>query len=190
VLGRVIEVISGQDLETYLKERVLKPLGMNETGFWIDDPEQKLRAAEPTIDGSTGKRPAMPDKTKRGAWASGGGGMVSTAMDYARFCQFLLNEGELDGVRLVSRKTFAAMLVPRVKAADQAFGWGFAIRVNEQGSLPGAVGDFGWAGFYGTYFWVDPKHDLYAVLMAQVRPNIRNHYRKLMRDNLYSVPMN
>jgi CubicO group peptidase (beta-lactamase class C family) len=190
VLGRVIEVVSGKDLETYLRERVLKPLGMNETGFWIDDPEQKLRAAEPTIDGSTGKRPAMPDKTKRQAWASGGGGMVSTAMDYARFCQFLLNGGELDGVRLVSRKTFAAMVTPRVKAADQAFGWGFAIRVNEKGSLPGAVGDFGWAGFYGTYFWVDPKHDLYAVLMAQVRPNIRNHYRKVMRDNLYSAPMN
>ncbi|MGE5203423.1 MAG: serine hydrolase domain-containing protein [Acidobacteriota bacterium] len=190
VLGRVIEVVSGQDLETYLKGRVLKPLGMNETGFWIDDPEQKMRLAEPAIDGSTGKRPVMVQSTKRQAWASGGGGMVSTAMDYARFCQFLLNKGELDGVRLISRETFAAMLTPRVKAADQEFGWGFMIRVNEKGELPGAVGDLGWAGFYGTYFWVDPKHDLYAVLMAQLRPNIRNHYRKLMRDNLYSMPLN
>lgn len=190
VLGRIVEVVSGQDLETYLKQRVLEPLGMRETGFWIDDPEQKARIAEPAIDSSTGKRPAMGDIAHRQAWASGGGGMVSTAMDYARFCQFLLNRGELDGVRLISEKTFASMHTPRVPAADQAFGWGFAIRVNEKGSLPGAIGDFGWAGFYGTYFWVDPKNDLYAVLMAQVRPNIRERYRRHMRESVYSALLN
>ncbi len=116
--------------------------------------------------------------------------MVSTATDYARFCQFLLNGGELDGVRLVSAETFKQMLSPHVPAAGQAFGWGFIIRVNEKGVYPGTVGDFGWSGFYGTYFWIDPKRDLYAVLMSQVPAAVREKYRRFMREGVYGALTN
>jgi len=190
VMGRVIEVVTGKDLETYLKERVLMPLKMYESGFWIDDPGQKARLAQPTIEPKTGKRPDMPDKTQRKAWASGGGGMVSTAMDYARFSQFLLNGGELDGVRLVSEKTFKQMLGSHVPALGQSFGWGFLIRTNEASTYPGTIGDFFWAGFYGTYFWVDPKRDFYAVFMSQVPAATREKHRKLMRERVYGALLN
>ena len=190
VMGRIIELVSGKDLETYLKERVLVPLKMYDSGFWIDEPSQKARLAQPTIDAKTGKRPVMSDNARRTAWASGGGGMVSTAMDYARFSQFLLNGGELDGVRLVSEKTFKQMLSPHIPAQGQSFGWGFLIRVNEAWMYPGTVGDFFWAGFYGTYFWVDPKRDFYAVFMSQVPAATREKHRKLMRERVYGALLN
>ena len=184
VLGRVVEIASGQELEAYLKARVLEPLGMKDTGFYIDDPDAKARLAQPAIEAKTGKRPQMPDKVTRSAWQSGGAGMVSTAMDYARFCQFLLNGGELDGVRLVSEKTFKAMLMPHVPAAGQAFGWGFLILVKEAPTNPGSLGDFGWPGVYGTYFWVSPKQDMYAVFMSQVPAAIREQYRQMVRKQV------
>ncbi len=190
VMGRIIEVVSGKDLESYLKERVLVPLKMYESGFWIDDPGQRARLAQPTIEPKTGKRPGMADNAQRKAWASGGGGMVSTAMDYARFSQFLLNGGELDGVRLVSEKTFKQMLSPHVPAQGQSFGWGFLIRTNEAWMYPGTVGDFFWAGFYGTYFWVDPKRDFYAIFMSQVPAATREKHRKLMRERVYGALLN
>ena len=132
--------------------------------------------------------------------------MVSTAADYARFCQFLLNGGELDGVRLVSRKTIELMtsnhlppgtpvgpdmerfeaLTPSAEMG-QGFGLGFAVRTEAgRNPLPGSVGDYYWGGAQGTYFWIDPKEQLYVVFMMQ-SPAARLPYRFLLRQMVYQA---
>lgn len=184
VLGRVVEVASGMELERFFAERIFKPLGMNDTGFWFSDPAKQGRIAEPQVTAATGKRPALPDVTKPG-WQSGGNGLASTAGDYARFCQMLLNGGELGGVRLVSRDTVGEMtsnqLPPGIRinhiplpASDvrpetgHGFGFGFMVRTADgRSAFPGSVGDFSWTGAFGTQFWVDPKKELLAIVMMQ-----------------------
>jgi CubicO group peptidase (beta-lactamase class C family) len=206
VLGRIIEVVSGTPLDQFLAERVLAPLKMTDTGFWVEQREKHSRIAEPQADPATGKRPTMPDRTQKPNWLSAGGGMVSTAPDYARFCQFLLNGGKLDGVRLLSRKTVEYMasdhlpLGIRVNGFPVAvidtrpenglgFGLGFAVRTSAgRSSVPGSVGDFGWTGIYGTQFWVDPKEQMCAVMMLQTAtPATRNKYWTVMRDLVYQA---
>jgi len=206
VLARVVEVVSGQEFDAFVSERIARPLGLKDSGFWVEAAKRE-RIAEPQIDPATGKRPAMRDVTTRPAWLSGGGGMVSTAADYARLCQMFLNGGQLDGVRLVSRKTVELMtanhlspgtqygaatsallgaLAPTVDMG-QAFGLGFAVRTDPgQNPLHGSVGDYFWGGAYGTYFWIDPKEKLIAILMTQA-PAERLHYRYLMRELVYQA---
>ncbi|MBV9529823.1 MAG: beta-lactamase family protein, partial [Bradyrhizobium sp.] len=189
VLGRVVEVVSGMALDQFVEERIARPLRLTTTGFAVSE-AQAGSVALPQIDATTGKRPAMmvENATVKPKWLSGGGGMFSTAEDYARFAQMLLNGGELDGVRLLSPKTvtlmtsdhlppgvqYNASLVARLQDAaptpemGQGFGLGFKVRkVEGRNPLPGSVGDFGWSGIYGTLFWVDPKEKLVAVLMVQ-----------------------
>jgi CubicO group peptidase (beta-lactamase class C family) len=189
VLGRIVEVCSGMPLDQFVEERITKPLGLSATGFSVSG-VQAGNVAQPQIDATTGKRPAMmvENATVKPKWLSGGGGMFSTAEDYARFALMLLNGGELDGVRLLSPKTVALMtadhLPPGVQynasfiarlqdmaptpEMGQGFGLGFKVRKEEgRNPLPGSVGDFGWNGAYGTLFWVDPKEKLVAVLMEQ-----------------------
>src|SRR4029077_16189315 len=108
VLGRVVEVVSGMPFDQFVAERITKPLGMSRAGFYAAG-EDIGRIAEPQIDPETQKRPAVIDVTKRPNWLSGGGGMVSTATDYLRFTQMLLNGGVLDGTRILSPKTVAFM---------------------------------------------------------------------------------
>jgi CubicO group peptidase (beta-lactamase class C family) len=187
VLGRLVEVVSGMDLDAFVRGRITGPLGMSDTGFVA--PESAAdRLAQPQVDPATGQRPAMPNPLQRPGWFSGAGGMVSTARDYARFAQFLVNKGELDGTRLVSRKTIELMMSdhlppgsgtrrvvegrfgPLAPTAEmgQGFGLGFAVR-NTVGHnpLPGSPGDAYWGGAYGTYFWVDPQEEMFVVLMMQ-----------------------
>ncbi|MBE0615862.1 MAG: beta-lactamase family protein [Burkholderiales bacterium] len=207
VLGRVVEVISGMDLAEFIAARITDPLGMKDTGFSLTT-EQAARVAEPQIDPATGTRPPMPrDLTQRPRFLSGGGGMVSTAPDYLRFAQMLLNRGELGGVRIVSRKSLALMtsdhLPPGVRfSADtyprfeesapmpefgQGFGLGFCVRKETgRNPVPGSVGDFYWSGVYGSYFWVDPQEQLIAVLML-CSPDLRRHYRAMMRQLVYQA---
>jgi CubicO group peptidase (beta-lactamase class C family) len=189
VLGRIVEVASGMALDQFVEERIAKPLRLTATGFSVSG-AQDGSVAQPQIDASTGKRPAMmvENATAKPKWLSGGGGMFSTAEDYARFAQMLLNGGELDGVRLLSPKTVTLMtadhLPPGVQynasfiarlqdmaptpEMGQGFGLGFKVRKDEgRNPLPGSVGDFGWNGIYGTLFWVDPNEKLVAVLMVQ-----------------------
>ena len=207
VLGRLVEVISGRDLDVFIEQRICAPLGMKDTGFMVAR-EKAERVAEPQIDPGTGKRPPMPrELTLRPAFLSGGGGMVSTAPDYLRFAQMLLNGGELEGARILSRNTVALMandhLPPGVRFSagtraqfeesspmpefGQGFGLGFCVR-KEQGRnpVPGSVGDFYWSGVYGTYFWVDPQAQLIGVLML-CAPDLRRHYRALMRQLAYQA---
>jgi CubicO group peptidase (beta-lactamase class C family) len=194
------------DLDRFTAGRILKPLKMHDTGFWVEPPEKQGRIAQPQADPATGKRPPMPDKSRRLAWLSGGAGMVSTAGDYARFAQCLLNGGELEGVRLVSRKTMEYMtsdhLPPGVRVNGfrnavldtrpengQSYGLGFAVRVSTgRSAVPGSVGDFGWANLLGTQFWVDPKEQMFAVMMMQARaPATRAKYWTLLRNLVYQA---
>lgn len=203
VLGRIVEVVSGTDLQSFIVERIAKPLKLADTAFFIDQ-ARGGRVAEPQA-GPDGKRPPLPDITKPRAFLSGGGGMVSTAEDYARFSQMLLNGGVLDGVRLVSRKTVELMTAdhlppgiqfggstamlfgPLTPSAEmgQGFGLGFAVRTDPgRNPLHGSVGEYYWGGAYGTFFWIDPKEELIAILMMQA-PAQRMHYRFLMRELVY-----
>jgi CubicO group peptidase (beta-lactamase class C family) len=209
VLGRVIEVVSGKPLDQFIDERIVKPLGLTDTGFYVTA-DKAGRIAEPQIDPATGKLPPMGDPTQRPKWMSGGGGMDSTASDYARFAEMLRNRGELDGVGLLSPRTVASMtsdqLPPSIAFSPttlqimraiavapmpedgQTFGLGFAIRTQEGRSpLPGSPGEFYWLGVWGTDFWVDPKEGLVAVLMIQVPPSQGFHYRSLVTHLVYQA---
>lgn len=207
VLGHLVEVISGMDLGAFIEARITAPLGMKDTGFAVAQDEAD-RVAEPQIDPATGKRPPMPrDLTVQPRFLSGGGGMVSTAPDYLRFARMLLNGGEIDGVRIVSRKTIALMtsdhLPPGVAFSastraqfeesaplpefGQGFGLGFCVRKEPgRNPVPGSVGEFYWSGVHGTYFWVDPQEQLIGVLML-CAPELRRHYRALMRQLVYQA---
>jgi CubicO group peptidase (beta-lactamase class C family) len=212
VLGRVVEVVSGTPLDQFIAERIAKPLGLSDTAFYVT--ANKLgRLAEPQTDPTTGNRPAVLDVTHKPNWPSGGGGMVSTAADYARFSQMLLNGGEIDGVRVLSPRIVADMtsdqLPPGIAMSPamlqifepiaiaptprlgQGFGLGFMVRT-QAGRNPvlGSRGEFFWSGIWGTTFWVDPKEKLVVVLMVQLPPAMGPHYRSLLHSLVYQALIN
>jgi CubicO group peptidase (beta-lactamase class C family) len=182
ILGRVIEVVSGKSLYQFEKERLLDPLGMRDTGFYVTDPAKKSLVAEPFPNYRTiGNDLEMNDPRVTQRWEPGGQGMVSTIGDYARFAQMVLNGGTLDGKRYLSPKTIAYMgsnhIGPRsgvvpgpyyLPGPGFGFGLGFAVRT-EAGASPaeGSVGEMNWSGAAGTTFWVDPKENMFVVFMAQ-----------------------
>lgn len=207
VVGRLVEVIDGEDLNRFIVERIAKPLGMKDTAFLLDAAQTRRLAQPLPIPGNPGLvigyNPAKPPK-----WFSGGGGLLSTAEDYARFCQMLLNGGELDGVRILSRKTVELMtsnhlppgisygaftqelgLTAPLPQYGQGYGLGVGVRMEEGRSMvPGSTGDFFWGGATGPYFWVDPEEKLVAVLMMQVSDiQLRTHYRSLLRNLVYQA---
>ena len=196
VLGRLVEVISGQTLGRFLSERILTPLGMTDSGFTV--PEAHFgRIAEPFLkDPEGGLDVALLDVRRPAMFESGGGGMVATAMDYARFLGMLLGNGRLGSTRLLGRKTVELMTSDHLGtitgAADllapgHGFGLGFAVRTQAgMAPFPGSVGNYYWGGVAGTTFWVDPTERLYAVLMVQA-PMQREHYRLLFRDMVYAA---
>jgi CubicO group peptidase (beta-lactamase class C family) len=204
MLGRVVEVASGMSLDHFIGERICKPLGLVNTSF---GPIEGSHAAHPQIDSASGKRPPMRDTSVRPNWISGGSGLLSTASDYVRFCQMLLNGGELGGTRLLAPATIALMtsdhLTPETRRSPSTpvlfgalaptpelglgFGLGFAVRTHSgRNPLPGSVGDFSWSGVTGAYFWIDPQQELIAILMMQA-PLQRLHYRYLMRTMVYQA---
>jgi len=205
VLGRVIEVASGTTLDKFIEERITKPLKMGDTAFEAA-PDKKDRGAHPQKEGPKNAMPLIPDVTFKSTWKSGGGGMVSTAADYARFLQMFAGGGQLDGTRIISRKTIDLMtanhLPPDIKMGDdmyrfealepsaamgQGFGLGFAVRTDQgRNPLPGSIGDYYWGGAYGTYFWHDPRERMYVVFMMQSQ-TARLPYRYLMRDLVYQA---
>ena len=198
ILGRIIEVVSGKSLSAFLTERILAPLQMAETAFHTG-PENANRLAEPfPTDPWTGEKVQLFNMLEKPVMESGGGGLVSTTMDYARFCQMLLSDGVLDGVRIIGRKTVQLMasnhLGPEVRLnghlvglPGHSFGLGFAVRTH-QGLAPfaGSVGQFFWSGIGGTFFWIDPKEELFAVFMAQ-GPGQREYFRTLLRSLVYAA---
>ena len=211
VLGRIVEVVSGVPFDQFIADRIVKPLRLSDTGFFVAE-EKAGRVARPQVDPATGKPPPIADVTKRPNWMSGGGGMVSTASDYVRFSQMLLNGGELDGARLLSPHTVALMTsdqtppdiaysrealqifeplgIAPTPRDGQGFGLGFMVRTRTgQNMVPGSAGVFYWQGAWGTAFWVDPKEKLIAVLLVQVPLLQGPHYQSLIRNLVYQALM-
>lgn len=205
VLGRLVEVITGLTLGSFLRSHIFIPLGMTDTAFSVRQAQQH-RIAEPfASDPDGGEAPVLidvrKDATSGALLESGGGGLVSTAMDYARFLQFMLNRGELGGVRLLSAQTVNFMTADHlgslpvyphgsstaVLPPGHGFGLGFAVR-RETGlaSVPGTAGLYFWGGIAGTTFFVDPAQDLFALMMIQA-PNQREYYRALFRSLVYAA---
>jgi CubicO group peptidase (beta-lactamase class C family) len=197
ILGRLIEVVSGKSLGAFLTERILAPLQMNETAFYTAA-ENAHRLAEPfAADPWTGDKVQLFSMLEKPVIESGGGGLVSTTMDYARFCQMLLNGGELDGTRIIGRKTLEFMASDHLDASvkiqgtltqpGHSFGLGFGVRT-QSGIAPfsGSVGQFFWSGMGGTFFWIDPKEDLFAIFMSQA-PGQRVYTRTLVRNLVYAA---
>jgi CubicO group peptidase (beta-lactamase class C family) len=188
VLGYLVEVISGLSLDTFLEERIFRPLGMVDTAFFV--PEEKAgRLATLYEYSEEAKQLLRVDaavSSQLPSFLSGGGGLVSTVHDYARFAQMLVNGGELDGVRLLSPKTVALMEMNHAPAQvlpygfrendlyHAGYGYGLGMRVLmdvSQSGIAGSVGEFGWDGAFGTYFWIDRKEALYGLMMLQHQPH-------------------
>jgi len=196
-LGRVVEILSGTNLEQFFKMRIFEPLGMKDTFFTV--PTNRL--ADLAVRYTTGEKglvrpqPAAAASAAPGAqYFSGAGGLTGSAADYLLFSQMLLNGGQLNGVRLLSRKTVELMtsdaigtLDLRNYAGDQVlkgYGFGLGVRVRRstgENGWMGSIGDFGWAGALGTYFWIDPKEQLIGIVMIQTRnTRLRMEYPNLV----------
>jgi CubicO group peptidase (beta-lactamase class C family) len=196
VLGLIIEAVSGQPLMTFLAERIFNPLGMDDTSFTIPDNKKTRHAGAFANDPTTGKPQSVlhAREGKPLKFDCGGGCLASTASDYIRFSQMLLNGGILDGKRLLGKHTVAYMtsnhLGPEIQSGPAAldasrlgygFGLGFAVRGQDGISgVAGSQGDYNWGGAYGTYFWNDPKEQMTVVYMAHTPGPIRTEYRRLM----------
>jgi len=196
VLGRLIEVLSGLTLGEYLQRHIFAPLGMVDTTFYVPPQEHGRLAEAFAKDPDTGAGVQLINVHDAPKFESGGGGLVSTAGDYARFLQMLLNGGRLDGVRFLSRKTLELMtadhLGPITGAPDlllpgYGFGLGFAVRLQPGiAHVPGSVGQYFWGGLAGTTFWVDPAEALFAIMLIQ-GPGQRDYFRNLFRDLVYAA---
>ena len=184
VLGRLVEVVSGQPFDDFLDERIFGPLGMEDTGFWVPDEKldrfAQLYTAAPEGNGVV-PSPAFFSQNfvNDPTHFSGGGGMVSTASDYLRFCQMMLNGGELDGERILSRKTVELMTTDHTSqienslhAGGYGFGLGFAVAQDlGLAAIPTSVGEYNWGGAAGTKFWIDPQENLIGIYMVQILPH-------------------
>jgi CubicO group peptidase (beta-lactamase class C family) len=207
VLGYLVEVISGQPFEKFLVEKVIRPLGMVDTDFFVP-PAKHDRLAANYQRGTDGKLALIDDPAKSRYLAprkvnSGGGGLVSTASDYLRFCQFMLSKGELDGVRLLGRKTvelmtsnhlpgdMADMGMPRFSESPYygiGFGLGFSVTINPaKAQILGSAGEYAWGGAASTAFWCDPAEDMAVVLLTQLMPSSTYPIRRELRVLTYQA---
>ncbi|HLJ65364.1 MAG TPA: serine hydrolase domain-containing protein [Stellaceae bacterium] len=195
IIGRLVEVISGQSLASFIAERITGPLAMHDTAFHVP-PEKQHRLAEAfPNDPDTGTGVELLEVREPPKFESGGGGMVSTALDYARFLAMLAHGGTLDGERILGRKTIEFMTAdhlgpitgtPDLLIPGYGFGLGFAVRLHAGiAQIAGSVGQYYWGGLAGTTFWVDPAEELFAIMMIQA-PGQREYYRVLFRDMVYA----
>lgn len=197
VAAAVVEAVSGQRIDRFFEERIFRPLGMTDTAFNLP-PEKLGRVAQPSADPDTGQTAALTDLTVPRTYMGGGEGLLSTARDYLRFAQMLLNGGELDGVRLLGRKTVDLMASDHIGPAlatgpnyapGPGYGFGLSVAVRTapgMSAIPGSVGEFNWGGAAGTAFWVDPEERLVALLLMQA-PGQRLHYRFAFRGLVYQA---
>jgi CubicO group peptidase (beta-lactamase class C family) len=200
VLGRVIEVVSGQSLFQFERERLLDPLGMADTAFYVADAAKRPRIAEPMPDDRfvtpvAGIRdPMLPRR-----WESGGAGMVGTIGDYARFAQMLLNGGTFEGRRYLKPETVALMtsdhIGPETKigrdyfyfpGASAGFGLGFAVRTSPYPGTTWPLGEYRWDGIGGTFFFIDPKEDMFVIFMVQT-PSQRGRIQLELKALIYEA---
>lgn len=207
VLGHLVAVISGQPFDAFLRDRILVPLGMVDTDFYVP-PEKIERFAANYSRGEDG-RPQLIDDPLESRFASprrlcsGGGGLVSTASDYMRFCQLMLNKGELDGVRLLGRKTVELMTMnhldgdmadmgqPRFSESPYygiGFGLGFSVMLDPaKAQILGTPGEYAWGGAASTAFWCDPAEDMAVVLLTQLMPSSTYPIRRELRVLTYQA---
>ncbi|MBN2391455.1 MAG: beta-lactamase family protein [Anaerolineae bacterium] len=192
VLGYLVEVISGKPLDVFLKERLFEPLGMVDTDFYVPEAKaDRLCALYGHPNGAEKLEridaPAHGQRLQKPTFLSGGGGLVSTVHDYARFAQMLVNGGELDGVQVLSPTTVALYSINHMPEAALPYGfaegedlyhWGYGYSLGtrvlmdiSKSGMAGSVGEFGWDGAFSTYVWIDPKESLYGLLMLQHSPN-------------------
>jgi CubicO group peptidase (beta-lactamase class C family) len=192
-------VVTGKPLLAAFREMLLDPLGMSDTSFYATDPAKYARIAEPFANDRTiGAGALINDPREVRKYESGGGGLLSTVDDYARFLAMLANGGELDGKRYLSPKTVAYMtsdhmgdVIKRgpydLVGPGYKFGLGFAVRTEAGVSgLAGSPGDYNWGGAGGTYFWVDPKEKMFVIYMMQ-SPGKRVPFRIMLRDMVYAA---
>lgn len=205
VVGRLVEVLSGQSLADFIEQQICQPLGMVDTAFHIE-PSKTNRFA--TLYHVTPENPlAVLDEAETSGYLppvtmhSGGGGMISTIGDYYRFAQCLANKGELDGVRILGRKTVErmrqnhlppALLPVRFEFSEPYYGLGFGFGVSPmlditQSGIMGSNGDHGWGGYAETVFWIDPQEDMIVINMTQCIPSGYHPIRKLLRSAVYQA---
>jgi CubicO group peptidase (beta-lactamase class C family) len=198
IVGRVIEVVSGQSLYRFEKTAFLDSLGMTTTKFFLTDPAERARFAKPLARDRAVERNPL-DVTR---WESGGGGMVTTMSDFARFAQMLLNGGELDGKRYLSPATFDAMTTDHIGAGSGVerdhfyfpgdgfgFGYGFGIRTDPGKAVPpppGSIGEIKWDGASGTYFVVDRANDMFFILLEN-SPSERTRIQPALKRIVYDA---
>jgi CubicO group peptidase (beta-lactamase class C family) len=198
VLGRLVEIWSGQPFEAFLEERIFRPLRMPDTRFWAETAEQRARLATVyTPWASGGLTPIELETipfTQRPTLIEGAVGLLSTVPDYVRFSQMLLNKGELDGVRLLRSETVELMTRNGLSDAVQAtrggsMGWGLGnvnVLLQSNASTSASVGEYGWDGTAGTIFWVDPVKQTVIVLMTQNSPadpdRLRSRFKSLVQQ--------
>ncbi|MEO8027987.1 MAG: serine hydrolase domain-containing protein [Bryobacteraceae bacterium] len=201
VLGRLVEVVSGTTLEEFFSKRIFEPLGMKDTGFFVPEEKWSRLATlyRPTADASLVRISGGPQDSfkKKPSAFMGGEGLTSTARDYARFCQMLLNNGTLDGARILGRKTVELMHadhiegLPRVGTTLPAgFGFGLTFAVNPgvgKTGVPGSEGEYYWGGAAGTRFWLDPAEQMFGVFMVQILPNGTLPYAERFRQMAYQA---
>jgi len=205
ILGRVIEVVSGKSLLQFEKDNLLGPLGMTNTSFFVTDPAKYKLIAQPMPDDSDFKVgfDSNPENVRK--WESGGGGMVSTMADYARFSQMLLNGGSFDGKQYLSPKAFALMTSDHIGPGSGVahaffyfpgngfgYGLGFGVRTGPGDAKPpppGSLGELKWDGASGCYFVIDRKQDMFFVLMEQT-PTERGRIQAAVKKLIYEAMEN
>lgn len=209
VLGAVVERVSGMKLDMFFRARIFAPLKMDDTFFEV--PAGKLDRLTDCYTFVPGKGRVMYDRAEKSAWSrapkllSGGGGLVSTALDYHRFCRMCLNGGELDGARIVGRKTIELMtqnhlpggsdlaamsksLFSEAANAGTGFGLGFAVTIDVARSMiPGSAGEYYWGGMFSTAFFIDPVERLTMVFMTQMSPSNVYPIRRELKTLIYSA---
>lgn len=209
VLGAVVERVSGMTLDTFFDTRIFTPLKMHDTFFTV--PQDKVDRLVDCYTVAPGKGRIMLDRGEKSAWSrpptllSGGGGLVSTALDYQRFCQMCLNGGELDGARILGRKTIELMtrnhlpgngdlaamstsMFSETTNAGTGFGLGFAVTIDPVRSMiPGSAGEYYWGGMFSTSFFVDPVERIHAVFMTQLGPSSLYPIRRDLKTLIYSA---
>ena len=205
ILGRVIEVVSGKSLFHFEQDRLLAPLGMTDTGFFVADPAKFKMIAQPMPDDSDFKTGFERNPAVARKWESGGGGMLSTLADYARFSQMLLNGGSLDGKQYLSPKAFELMASDHVGPGSGVshevfyfpgegfgYGFGFAVRTGPGKAKPpppGSLGELKWDGASGCYFVIDRKQDMFFILMEQT-PSERGRIQAAVKELIYEAMEN
>jgi CubicO group peptidase (beta-lactamase class C family) len=209
VLGHLVELVSGQSLDAFVAERILDPLGMSDTRWWVDGADAQRLAALYAPDPKTGQATRYDQLGKlaleKPDFLAGGGGLLSTAADYHRFTQMLLRGGELDGVRLLGSRTVRFMRRNHLPGGQDlgqlstggfaettldgiGFGLGFAVVENPiPARVPSSVGEFYWGGAASTAFWIDPVEEITALLFTQLLPSSTHPLRPQLRQLVYSA---